>query len=143
MSFVKLNWQPNKWELRQFGAIFLTGFVSIGALKYFWPWEWLFSRDERLGLILIIVGLLVGAIALTGTRVALPLYWGWLGIAYVFGNIMGRIIVAAIFFLVVTPLGLLSRLVGRDTLKLKKPETASYWQEISLPKGIEQYERQF
>ena len=143
MSLVKLNWHPNKRELRQFGAVFLTGFVAIGSLKYFWPWEWLISRDEKLGLVLIIIGLLVGAIALTGTRVALPLYWGWLGIAYVLGNIMSRIIVAAIFFLVVTPLGLLSRLVGRNRLQLKKPDNTSYWQQISLPKEIEQYERQF
>ena len=143
MSFVKLNWHPNKKELRQFGAIFLTGFVAIGALKYFWPWEWLFSRNEKVGLILIIVGLIVGAIALTGMRVALPFYWAWLGIAYVFGNIMGRIIIAAIFFLVVTFLGLLSRLVRRDRLQLKKPDSTSYWQQISLPKEIEQYERQF
>ena len=143
MSFVKLNWHPNKREIRQFGAIFLTGFVTIGALKYFWPWEWFLSRDEGLGLILIVVGLVVGAIALTGTRVALPLYWAWLGIAYVLGNIMSRVIITAIFFLVVTPLGFLGRLVGRVRLSLSKPDGESYWQEISLPKEIERYERQF
>lgn len=143
MSFVKLNWRPNKKELRQFGAIFLTGFVAIGVLKYFWPWEWLFTRNEKLGLILIIVGAVVGAIGLTGTRLALPFYWTWLGIAYVFGNIMGRIIIAAIFFIVVTLLGLLGRLIGRDRLQLNRPDSTSYWQAISLPKEIEQYERQF
>ena len=143
MSFVKLNWKPNKKELRQFGAIFLAGFLAIGALKYFWPWEVVFSRDQRLGLILMILGLFVGTIALTGTRVALPFYWAWLSIAYVFGNIMGRIMIAAIFFLVVTPLGLLSRLIRRDRLQLNNPDCASYWHEISLTKKIEQYERQF
>ena len=143
MSFVKLNWHPNKKELRQFGAIFLIGLVAIGSVKYFWPWEWLFTRDERFGLILIIVGLVVGLIALTGTRAALPFYWAWLGIAYVFGNIMGRVLVAAIYFLVMTPIGLLSRLVGRDRLQLKKPDGPSYWRKISLPKDIEQYGRQF
>jgi hypothetical protein len=143
MSFVKLNWRPGKKELRAFGAIFLTGFVLVGALKYFWPWEFLITRDEELGLILMGIGILVGVIALTGHRVALPLYWAWIGIAYVLGNIMSRIIVAVIFYLVVTPLGLFGRMLGRDRLQLKKPKCESYWRELSMPKSTEQYERQF
>jgi hypothetical protein len=143
MSFVKLNWRPGKRELRQFGAVFLTGFVVIGGLKYLWPWEWLITRDEGLGSILITIGVVVGLIGLTGHKIALPFYWTWLGTAYVLGNITSRIIVGAIFFLVVTPIGFLSRLVGRDRLWLKKPERTSYWQKISLPAATEQYERQF
>lgn len=143
MSLIKLNWRPNRVELRRFGAIFLAGFVAVGALKYFWPWGWLLSRNEGLGLVLIGIGLSVGLVALTGTRAALPFYWFWLGVAFVIGNIMNRVIMAAIFFLVVTPLALLNRFVGRDKLQLRKPDSASYWKQISLPKEIEQYERQF
>ncbi len=143
MSFVKLNWTPNKKELRQFGAVFLVGFLAIGCLKYFWPWAWLFTRNERLGLILITIGLLVGLIALSGSRAALPLYYGWLGIAYVFGNVIGRILFGALFFAVVTPLGILGRLIRRDRLQLKKTTRRSYWHTISLPDEVEQYERQF
>ena len=143
MSLVALNWRPGKRELRQFGAIFLVGFVTIGLLKYFWPWELLITRDQGLGLILIMVGLAVGSLGLTGHRVAMPFYWAWLSIAFVIGNVTSRLIIGGVFFLVVTPLGLLSRLVGRDRLWLKRPIETSYWQNISLPKDIEQYERQF
>ncbi len=89
------------------------------------------------------IGLLVGLIGLTGNRLALPLYYGWLGIAYVFGNVMGRVLIGTIFFAVVTPLGLLGRLIGRDRLHLKKTNRRSYWHAISLPDQVEQYERQF
>jgi hypothetical protein len=143
MPFVKLNWKPNRKELRQFGAIFMGGFVLIGLVKYLWPFERFISKNEILGLWLIVVGIIVGAIGLTGSRFALPLYWAWLGIAYVLGNIMSRVIITLIYFLVFTPMRFLSSLAGRDKLQLKKPKTDSYWLDISLPKEIEKYERQF
>jgi hypothetical protein len=82
-------------------------------------------------------------IGLTGTKLALPFYWLWLGIAYVMGNIMSRVIITAIYLFIFTPMHFLSSLVGRDRLQLKKPQTDSFWLDISLPKEIERYERQF
>ncbi|MFL6468415.1 MAG: SxtJ family membrane protein [Pyrinomonadaceae bacterium] len=143
MPFVKLNWKPNKKELRQFGAIFMGGFVLIGLVKYLWPFQRLISQNETVGLWFIAIGLVVGAIGLTGRRLALPLYWTWLGIAYVLGNIMSRVIMAGIYYLVFTPMRLIGNLMGRDKLQLKKPQTDSYWVDISFPTTKEEYERQF
>lgn len=143
MPFVQLNWKPNRKELRQFGAIFMGGFVLIGLVKYLWPFERLIDKNETLGVWLIGIGIVVGAIGLTGSRLALPLYWAWLGIAFVLGNIMSRVIITLIYFLIFTPMRFLSSLAGRDKLQLKKPQTNSYWSDISLPKDIEKYERQF
>lgn len=143
MALVKLNWHPNTKQLRQFGAVFMGGFVLIGLAKFFWPFDWFISRNETLGVWLIGVGIVVGAIGLTGTRLALPFYWVWLGIAYVMGNIMSRMILISIYFLVFTPMRLLGNLLGRDKLQLKKPAKESYWLDISLPTEIEKYERQF
>ncbi|MCA1590290.1 MAG: hypothetical protein LC730_04695 [Acidobacteria bacterium] len=143
MPLVHLNWKPNKKELRSFGAIFMGGFVLIGLTKYLWPFEWFISKDETLGAWLIGIGIVVGAIGLTGSRVALPFYWAWLGIAFVLGNIISRVIIALIYFLLFTPMRLLGSLFGRDKLQLKKRNTDSYWLDISLPREIEKYERQF
>lgn len=143
MSLVKLNWKPNTRELRNFGAIFMSGFVLIGLVKYFWPFERLITQDKTLGFWLIVVGVVVGLIGLTGTKLALPFYWVWLGIAYVMGNIMSRVIIAALYFLVFTPMRFLGNIFGRDKLQLKKPKGDSYWLDISLPKETEKYERQF
>ena len=143
MPLVKLNWTPNKKELRQFGAIFMGGFLLLGAAKYFWPFGWLITRDASLGLWLTGIGLVVGSIGLTGSRVALPFYWAWLGVAFVLGNVMSRVIIALIYFLVFTPMRIVGNLIGRDKLQLKKPQTDSYWLDISLPKEVEKYERQF
>lgn len=143
MSLVKLNWHPNKRELRAFGAVFMGGFVIIGLIKYFWPFERIFTKNETFGIWMIGIGIAVGAVGLTGTRLALPFYWVWLGIAYVMGNIISRIIITAIYLLVFTPMRLLSNIIGRDPLQLKPRNTDSYWLDISLPKEMEKYERQF
>jgi len=143
MPLVQLNWDPNKKQIRQFGAVFMGGFVLIGALKLFWPFERLIARNESFGFWMIGVGLVVGVIALTGSRVALPFYWLWLGIAFVMGNIMGRLILGLTYFLVFTPMRLIGSALGRDKLQLKKPHRDSYWSDVSLPKDPADYERQF
>jgi len=143
MSLVKLNWKPSPKELRQFGAIFGSGFLLIGLVKYFWIWDWLFERNEKLGLIFILIGIVGGAIGLTGTKLALPLYWVWVGIAFVLGNIMSRVVITLIYYGVITPISVVARLLGRDKLQLKKRAVQSYWQDISLPHEPEKYERQF
>lgn len=143
MSFVKLNWHPKAKDLRSFGGIFLGGFVVIGLIKYFWPFERVFTQNKTVGVWFIGIGVVVGAIGLTGTKLALPFYWIWLGIAWLLGNIMSRVVVAALYYLLFTPMRVLNNLVGRDKLQLKRPETESYWLPISLPTEPEKYERQF
>lgn len=146
MPLVKLNWTPNRKELRQFGAVFMGGFVLLGLVKYFWPFEWTFlflSKNETFGLWAMGIGIVVGAIGLTGSRIALPLYWGWLAIAFVLGNIISRIIISLIYFLLFTPMRVLGNLIGRDKLQLKKPKTDSYWLDIKFPQTAEEYEKQF
>jgi hypothetical protein len=143
MPFVKLNWKPTPKQLRQFGVVFLTGFVLIGLVKYFWPFSWGITQDKNTGFYSILIGLIGGALGLTGTVIALPLYYLWMGIAFVIGNIMSRVIIVLVYYGVVTPIGLLGRAIGRDKLQLKKQQTDSYWSDISLPKEPEKYERQF
>jgi len=121
----------------------MGGFVLIGLAKYLWPFAWLISRDQAFGVWLIAIGLVVGGVGLTGSRLALPLYWAWLGVAFVIGNVMSRVIIAAIYYLLFTPMRVLGNLIGRDKLQLKKPQKDSYWLDISLPKDPKEYERQF
>ena len=121
----------------------MGGFVLIGLVKYLWPFERLISKNETAGVWLIGIGIVVGAIGLSGSRLAIPLYWAWLGIAYVMGNIMSRVIMTLIYLLVFTPMRLIGNMVGRDKLQLKKPQTDSYWLDIKFPTTKEEYERQF
>jgi hypothetical protein len=57
-----------------------------------------------------------------------PLYRVWMKFSHVLGYINTRLLLAAVFFLVITPLALLMRLFGRDVLALRQEKRESYWQ---------------
>lgn len=143
MGLVKLNWNPKPRDLRAFGLVFMGGFLLIGLTKYFWPFERIISKNETLGLWLMGIGVVVGLVGLTGTKLALPFYWVWLGIAFVMGNIMSRVIISLLYFLLFTPMRLIGNVMGRDRLQLKRKTSGSYWHNISTPEKVEYYERQF
>ncbi len=49
-----------------------------------------------------------------------PLATLWFGLSHVLSSVVSRIILSILFFLVVTPIGLIRRLIGADTMKLKR-----------------------
>jgi len=49
-----------------------------------------------------------------------PLAWLWFGLSHLLGNVVSRIILTLIFFLLVTPIGLIRRCFKADSLQLKK-----------------------
>ena len=72
-------------------------------------------------------------------------YIAWMSVAFVLGFVMAHVILTLLFLLVITPMGLVARLVGKDFLSLKLDRTAkTYWlpreQKARSPAD---YERQF
>lgn len=137
MSLVAINWKPNARELRLFGVTMLIGCGLIGVVFQF------VFKLPNVALFWYIFGGVVGLLGLTGTKIALPGYWAWMGIAFVMGNIMSRVILALVFYLVVTPTGLLRRLFGHDDLHLRKTKRNSYWSDVQHISDQSRYERQF
>ncbi len=74
-----------------------------------------------------------------------PVYRLWMGLAFCLGWFNTRLILIAVYYLVVTPIGLAARLLGKDFLNLKLEESAkTYWHKretADIPK--ERYERIF
>jgi hypothetical protein len=136
MSLVKINWHPDCRDLRKFGLTVLLGFLILGGIVFFkkpaaacWLWA---------------VGAVCGGIGLTGRKVSLPFYWAWMGIAFVMGNVMSRVLMFLIYAGVVTPLAVLIKILKRDRLSLRRSASGSYWSDIQPHRpGRENYERQF
>ena len=89
-------------------------------------------------------------LALIGFGVAWPrmlkyVYLAWMSMAFVLGFIISHLILGLFFFLIITPIGLLARLAGKDFLSLKLDRaTKSYWiPREKKPKAAAEYERQF
>ncbi len=136
MALVEIRWRPDSRELRKFGLVVMIGLGLIGILFQFWA-----ERTDVAWALYGAAGIL-GLPALTGTVIALPGYWLWMGFAFVMGNIMGRILLCVIYYGLITPMGIVRRMIT-DPLKLKRPNIDSYWTDIDDTNEKERYERLF
>ena len=110
----------NTKAIRSFGITFLIVLGAIGGLLIFK------GRDG--GYIWMGIGGLFFLLGLLAPRALRGVYRIWMGLAVVLGYFMSRIILSVLFYLVVTPIGLFLRLLGKDILNEKWDKKAnSYW----------------
>ena len=70
-----------------------------------------------------------------------PLKKGWIKLGEILGRVIAPIIMGFIYFIIITPIGILMRLIGKDLLNTKFNKDKSYW--IKRAKNIETMKRQF
>jgi len=106
---------------RSFGIVFFVVFLIIATFP-------LMNGDElRLwSLTISVVFLFLGLI---NSKILNPLNKLWFKFGIFLGKIISPLVMGIIFFLVVTPIGLLMRLLNKDLLKLKFNNNSSYWIE--------------
>ena len=68
---------------------------------------------------LVLDALVLQVIIMTVPRIFAPIAVVWLGLSHLLGAVMSRVVLTVIFFLVVTPIGLVRRLLGKDSLRLR------------------------
>jgi hypothetical protein len=69
---------------------------------------------------LVPVAIILLIITMAWPRAFKPLAGFWFGLSHVLGNVMSKVVLTIVFFLVVTPIGVIRRLLGKDSLQLKK-----------------------
>jgi hypothetical protein len=110
--------------LRQFGLVVGGVFAAIAAVLA-WRSGWALGPWT---LSLSGVGGLLVLLGLVAPRTLRRVYRGWMGLAVVLGFVMTRVLLTAVFVLVVLPIGLALRVVGKELLdRGPDGETASYW----------------
>ena len=74
-----------------------------------------------------------------------PIYLIWMTFATILGWLMTRVILSLIFYLILTPIGLIRRLFGKQFIELRWNKTDStYWNYRSMHVlEKEKYEKQF
>ena len=73
-----------------------------------------------------------------------PIYILWMTFAVVLGWVMTRVILSLVFYFIITPISLVTRLFGEDFLSLKRTDSNSYWNKRDSAIEINQnYEKQF
>ena len=123
-------------ELRNFGLIVGGVFSVIGL----WPMVW---RGEPVRLwALIIGGLLIGMGSVVPTWLA-PIHRGWMWIGHVLGWINTRIILGVIFYGLITPTGIVFRMLGKDTMRQTFSDTSSTYRVNRQPRPRSHMKFQF
>ena len=113
---------------RSFGIVFFIVFVLIAIYP-------LINQGE-VRIWSLIISFLFLFLGILNSKILTPLNKLWFRFGLFLGKIISPIIMAVIFFLVVTPIGLLMRLFGKDVLNLKLNEKkSSYWIEKVGPKS--------
>ena len=112
---------------RSFGIVFFVVFLLIA----FYPL--INSGEIRIWSVLISLIFLI--LGLLNSKILAPLNKLWFKFGIFLGKIISPIIMGIIFFLVVTPIGLLMRLLGKDLINLKYNNNKSYWIEKNGPKS--------
>ena len=114
------NIKSDKKELKKFGGQVGGILFLVGAL--------LFVYAKSASLMFIGGGGVLMMLALLFPILLLPLHKIWMAFAVVMGFVMTRVILSILFYLVITPINLISRLFGKDFLDLKiEKEKKSYW----------------
>ena len=112
---------------KSFGIVFFIVFILIALYPL------LNGQEIRFwALIISAVFLILG---LLKSKLLTPLNKLWFRFGIFLGKIISPIIMGFIFFLVVTPIGLIMRLLGKDVLNLKYNKERSYWIEKDGPKS--------
>ena len=112
---------------KSFGIVFFIVFLIIAL------YPMIKDGDIRLwSLILSLIFLILGLI---NSIILTPLNRLWFKFGIFLGKIISPIILGIIFFLVVTPTGILLRLFGRDVINLKYNKNNSYWIKKTGPKS--------
>jgi len=112
---------------RSFGVVFFFVFLLIALYPL--------TYNEEIRVWSVIISLFFLVLGLLNSKIITPLNKLWFRLGIFLGKIISPLIMGIIFFLVVTPTGLIMRFLGKDVLNLKYNKNKSYWIEKSSPKS--------
>tara|TARA_B100001175_G_C19216808_1_gene498621 strand:+ start:317 stop:700 length:384 start_codon:yes stop_codon:yes gene_type:complete len=112
---------------RSFGIVFFVVFLLIALYPL------LKGNDLRIWS--LIISFIFFTLGLINSNLLTPLNKLWFKFGLFLGKIISPLIMGIIFFIVVTPIGIIMRLLKKDLLNLKYDKKDSYWIEKTGPKS--------
>lgn len=139
MSLIEINRHPGHKELRNFGVVSLIALALISILLYM-----LKGLGIQWAAIIFAVGFIIFLSSVISVKLTRVIYLGLILVTLPIGWVVSFVLLAAFYFLLLTPLGFLFRLIGRDPLRRKFDSAAgSYWLTRRPPDKLDRYFHQF
>lgn len=146
-QMIEINLRPDAKTLRQFGFIAVVGFGFVAAIAHF---EMLIFAAGLGSAKPYVVNGFIGLAAYSGIfsliypKANLPVYVGLTVLSYPIGLVLSYVIMGTLFFGIITPTGIVMRIIGHDPLDRKfEPEAQSYWHDCRPAREKASYFRQF
>jgi hypothetical protein len=137
MAMMEINWNPSRKELRQFGFLCLLFF---GAFALWYGWDRGFTLLVQILTGAALVGGVLGAVA---PQLLKYIFVGWIVVVFPIGWTVSHILLGSIYYLILTPIGLLLRALGNDPMNRTLDRSAkSYWSTHEQA-PVARYFRQF
>ena len=118
---------------KSFGILFFIIFLLIAL----WP----LMNSQFIRLWALVIASIFLVLGITNSKILTPVKKSWIKLGEILGKIIAPIVMGFIYFIIITPIGLLMRLIGKDVLNLKLNKNDSYW--IKRAKNVNTMKRQF
>ena len=119
---------------KSFGILFFIVFLGLGL----WP----ITNNNNPNIYLILISIIFLILGLLDSKLLSPLNSFWIKLGEFLGKIIAPIVMAIIYFIILTPISLIVRLFGKDLLGLKfTNQTKTYW--IKRKKDLNSMNKQF
>ena len=118
---------------KSFGIVFFILFLIISIYPLI--------NGENLRIWSLIISIIFLVLGLLNSKVLTPLNKLWFKFGILLGNIVAPIVMAFVFYLVVTPISLIMKIFKKDILNLKSNKNQSYW--IKRPEQKSKMKNQF
>lgn len=112
---------------KNFGIVFFAVFLLISLYPII--------NSENIRIWSLIISLIFLILGLSNSNLLLPINKLWFKFGLLLGKVVSPFIMGAIFFFVVTPIGILMKIFRKDLLNLKFNTNNSYWIEKKGPKS--------
>ena len=130
------NIKTRKKDIRSFGYTIGIILFMVSAVLFYYD-NYLYQNLTMISVVFIVLGVVLPLLLK-------PVYLLWMIFAVILGWIMTRVILCIIFYIIITPIGLITRLLGEDFLNLRKIKADSYWNYRDSSEELNQnYEKQF
>ena len=148
IALMRVEWSPDKSQLRTFGSIGALAFALVAGVT-FWRGA-IFGvalapgTVLRLTSVLLALSVATAVLAFVSPRALKPLYVVLTAISLPIGFVVSYAVLALLFYLIITPFAFVFRLVGRDPLHRRIEKAApSYWVRRKPVQEVEQYYHQY
>lgn len=136
-AMISIPWNPERKQLRQFAGIWFPAFCALVG--------WIVGKKTGHWGAVEAAWMACGLVAVAGLihpPLIRPVFVGLILLTFPIGWVISHLLLGAIFYLLVTPIGLVLRLTGHDPLGIRKPSGDTNWKPAPRPASVSKYLQQ-